>query len=58
MDENVVVGATCKRLEAQGFIILQRLSTIERGVDIIAEDLSTGCKLIVEAKGGHELTRE
>jgi hypothetical protein len=52
MDENAVVNATCQRLEAQGFVISQRLSTIERGVDIIAEDLSSGCKLLVEAKGG------
>jgi hypothetical protein len=52
MDENAVVNATCQRLLAQGFVISQRLSTIERGVDIIAEDLSSGCKLLVEAKGG------
>ena|SRR2546425_511238 len=52
MDENAVVNETCKRLEAQGFVISQRLSTIERGVDIIAEDPSSGCKLLVEAKGG------
>jgi hypothetical protein len=52
MDENVVVNITCKRLEAQGFIILQRCSTSERGIDIIAEESSTGRKLLVEAKGG------
>jgi len=52
MDENVVVNETCKHLEAQGFIILQRCSTSERGIDIIAEDSSTGSKLLVEAKGG------
>jgi hypothetical protein len=51
MDENAVVKATCKHLEEQGYIISQRLSTIERGVDTIAEDPSTGCKLLVEAKG-------
>ena len=33
-------------------MILQRLSTIEKGVDIIAKDSSSGCKLFVEAKGG------
>lgn len=52
MDENAVINATCQRFEAQGFVISQRLSTIERGVDIIAEDLSSGCRLLVEAKGG------
>lgn len=52
MDENTVVNATCKQLEGQGFVILQRLSTIERGIDIIAEEPSSGCKLLVEAKGG------
>jgi Holliday junction resolvase-like predicted endonuclease len=52
MDENAVVNVACKRLEAQGFIITQRCSTTERGIDIIAEDSSTGRKLLVEAKGG------
>jgi hypothetical protein len=52
MDENAVVNVTCKRLESQGFIILKRCSTSERGIDIIAEDSSTGRKLLVEAKGG------
>jgi Holliday junction resolvase-like predicted endonuclease len=52
MDENAVVNATCKYLEQQGFVISQRLSTVERGVDIIAEEISTGCKILIEAKGG------
>jgi len=52
MDENAVVNVTCRRLESQGFMILQRCSTSERGIDIIAEDVFTGCKLLVEAKGG------
>ena len=34
MDENAVVKQTCKLLEEQGLVIKQRLSTIERGVDI------------------------
>lgn len=52
MDENAVVNETCKCLEAQGFVVSQRLSTIERGVDIVAQDPSSGCKILVEAKGG------
>jgi hypothetical protein len=52
MDENAIVNAACKRLEDQGYVISQRLSTIERGVDIIAEEPTTGCKLLIEAKGG------
>jgi hypothetical protein len=52
VDENAVVNATCKYREARGFVISQRLSTVERGVDIIAEETSTGCKLVVEAKDG------
>ena len=52
MDENAIVNETCKYLEAQGFVISQRLSTIERGVDIVANDPSSGCTLLVEAKGG------
>jgi len=52
MDENDVVNTVCEHLEAQGFVILQRLSTIEKGIDIIAKDSSSGCKLFVEAKGG------
>ena len=51
MDENDVVNETCKYLEAHGFLVSQRLSTIERGVDIVAKDAS-GCTLLVEAKGG------
>ncbi len=52
MDENDVVEQTCKRLEEQGLVIKQRLSTIERGVDIIAEDPRNGNRIYVEAKGG------
>lgn len=52
MDENAVVNETCKRLAAQGYIILQRCSTSERGIDIIAEDSFTGHQLLIEAKGG------
>lgn len=52
MDENDVVNITCHRLESQGLIILQRCSTSERGIDIIAEDVSKGHKILIEAKGG------
>ena len=52
MDENDVVELTCRHLEEQGLIIKQRLSTIERGVDIIAENPLTGSRAYVEAKGG------
>ena len=52
MDENAVVDAVCRRLLAQGCKVVQRLSTIEQGVDIIAEDPKTGRRFLIEAKGG------
>ena len=52
MDENEVVTAACARLEALGYSVLQRCSTVEQGVDIIAEKPETGHRVLVEAKGG------
>ena len=52
MDENDVVKQTCNLLEEQGLVIKKRLSTIERGVDIVAENPRNGNTTYVEAKGG------
>ena len=52
MDENAVVSAVCRRLLAQGCSIVQRLSTIEQGIDVIAEDPRTNRRFLIEAKGG------
>lgn len=51
-DENAVVHAMCEALVASGYKIEQQLSTIERGIDIIAVHPQTGVKVLVEAKGG------
>src|SRR4051812_45353558 len=52
MDENQVIAALCPFLEREGYRIKQRLSTIEHGVDVIAEQAASGKTLYIEAKGG------
>ena len=52
LDENDVVAAVCSHLEHEGYTIVQRLRTTQRGVDIIAEHPSRAGKLHIEAKGG------
>ena len=52
MDENQVIQALCRYLVRQGYTIRQRRHTTQQGVDIIAEQTSTGRVLYVEAKGG------
>ncbi len=51
MDENVVVANVCKRLETMGCAVTQRLSTTDRGIDIVAVDPRNGQFYYVEAKG-------
>jgi len=52
LDENDIIEAVCQHLEQRGFVIRSRLSTSERGVDIVAVHRDTGEELLVEAKGG------
>lgn len=52
MDENAVVDAVCRRLEAMGCTITQRCSTTQRGVDVEARHRDSGERYYVEAKGG------
>jgi Holliday junction resolvase-like predicted endonuclease len=52
LDENDVVEAVCNYLATQGYDILQRCTTNDRGIDIIAKHRSGSGSLMVEAKGG------
>ena len=52
LTENQVVDAVCKYLESRGYRITQRLTTTQRGHDIIAEKADAGpVELHIEAKG-------
>src|SRR5690242_15489365 len=51
LTENHIVDAVCRHLEAHGYRTLQRLTTIERGCDIIAEKIGASVELRIEAKG-------
>lgn len=50
LTENEVVNATCKEIKNEGYTINQQLSTIQKGIDIVAE--KNGIKIYIEAKGG------
>lgn len=52
MDENDVIDLVCARLVSQGYEITQRLTTVERGVDVIARNRTNEHRYFVEAKGG------
>jgi len=52
LTENDVVKAVAAHLAENGYRIDKALTTIERGIDIVAESRSTGDRLLVEAKGG------
>jgi hypothetical protein len=52
LNENDVVNACCSYLEGAGYKILQRCSTTNQGIDIIAKHASEVGRLLVEAKGG------
>jgi Holliday junction resolvase-like predicted endonuclease len=49
LDENEVIDRVCTFLEDRGYEVVQRLSTNQRGIDIIAEDGEL--RICVEAKG-------
>lgn len=50
LDENAVVEALCHHLLREGWVVDQRLTTKQTGIDIIASRDAT--RLLVEAKGG------
>ena len=52
LNENDVVNDVCRHLEGAGYEILQRCSTTDQGIDIIARHPSHRGRLLVEAKGG------
>jgi Holliday junction resolvase-like predicted endonuclease len=51
LDENDVVDAVCAHLESQGYGLVQRCTTNDRGIDIIAKHPAHSGNLMVEAKG-------
>jgi len=51
MDEHTVVEAVCKKLTAEGYEVIQRLDTDQRGIDVIACKIGSDELLYVEAKG-------
>ncbi len=51
MDENEVVEAVARYLENLGYVVKQKLTTREKGIDIIASHPEKG-QILVEAKGG------
>lgn len=52
MDENAVIEIICTRLMSLGCEIIQRRTTKEQGIDIIARNSRSGHEFVVEAKGG------
>lgn len=52
LTENDVVKAVATHLRKQGYHIDKALTTVERGIDIVANRQSTGETLFIEAKGG------
>ena len=52
MNENAVISSVCSRLESLGCEIDHWCTTKERGIDVIAHNLSNGHKFFIEAKGG------
>jgi len=50
MDENAVVAAVCTHLSNNGYAIIQRLSTTNQGIDVIAKHPSNAGRLLIEAR--------
>lgn len=51
LDENEIVAALCAHLQTQGYEILQRCLTTERGTDVVAKRQHESGRLLCEAKG-------
>ncbi len=52
LTENDVVDAVAAYLTSNGYHIVSKCSTDERGIDIVAEHSEKNVRLLVEAKGG------
>lgn len=52
LDENELVAFLCDYLVTEGYQITQRLSTKQKGIDIIAKNPASSGRLLIEAKGG------
>jgi hypothetical protein len=52
LTENHVIQAVVSRFKSLNYVIEQALQTNEKGIDIIARNLSTNKRILVEAKGG------
>ncbi|MDR3707159.1 MAG: hypothetical protein P4L33_02580 [Capsulimonadaceae bacterium] len=57
LNENQIIDALCQHLTTNGYQILNRCLTTQRGIDIIAKHSSTSVRLLVEAKGGTSAQR-
>jgi len=51
LTENDVIDTVCEYLERQKYRVKDKLTTSERGVDIIAVHEETGAEFFIEAKG-------
>lgn len=51
LSENHVIEAVCRYLKSSGYQIVSRAATNQHGEDVIAERVSDGRMLLLEAKG-------
>lgn len=52
LDENQVVEIICNYLTKESYIIEERRSTTEKGIDVVALNQKNKSKLLIEVKGG------
>lgn len=52
LTENDIVGALARHLVAQGWSITAQRTTLQHGIDLIAQRSDAPCRLLIEAKGG------
>jgi hypothetical protein len=52
LTENDVVDSVVKYLAVSGYRVERHLTTTQQGIDITAVEITTGKRLLVEAKGG------
>lgn len=50
LTENDVIDAVCSHLECEGYEIIEKRRTNERGIDVVAHHKERG-RLLIEAKG-------
>lgn len=51
LSENDVIRAVCRHLKSNGYRILSKAATNQHGKDVVAERVSDGRTLLIEAKG-------